>query len=43
MSLYKRGKTWPTDFTVNGKWCGNAWMSPIGTVFASIEKRTAVL
>jgi hypothetical protein len=43
MALYKRGKTWHTDFTVNGQLCGNAWMLPIGTMFADIEKRMTVL
>jgi hypothetical protein len=44
MALYKRGKTWHTDFTVNGE----RFRQSLDTtdwrdVCSDIEKRTAVL
>lgn len=39
MSLYKRGKTWHTDFSGSmASDFGKAWKRPTGAMFADIEK-----
>jgi len=43
MSLYKRGKTWHTDFSVNGQRSGKTRTRSTGAMFADLDKRTAVL
>ena len=44
MALYKRGKTWHTDFTVNGqRFRQSLEATPTGAMIADIEKRTAIL